>query len=67
MNLFVADSKTHSLGKSCRLTLTIAQRDRTLLDLIKEGLIKAGKPADKIHIRFDGKVYRLKLNDTRFV
>lgn len=60
INILVTPSKTHTLGKSCKLTITIAQKDRTLLDLIIDCLIKNNIPST---FRFDGKVYRLKLTD----
>ncbi len=66
INIIVANSDTHKLGKSCRLTITIAQKERILLDHIKDGLIKSGIPTNKILLRFDGRVYRLKLTDREY-
>jgi len=67
MNIFVTESKTHKLGKSCKLTITITQKDPILLNLIKEGLIKSELPEEKILLSFDGKVYRLKLTDRNYI
>ena len=63
INIIVAPSKTHKSKFSCRLTIVITQKDPLLLNLIKEGLIKTGVTADKILLRFDGQVHRLKLTD----
>ncbi len=63
--LDITNSKTHLLKKSCRLTIRITQKDRTLLDLIKEGLTKDQIPSAKIQFRFDGKVHRLRITDRK--
>lgn len=63
LQLDIADSKTHISGKSCKIRLQITQKDGLLLDLVKTALIKFGIPENKIIIRFDGRVHRLKITD----
>ena len=41
------------------MAIRIAQKDKQLLLLIREGLKRAGIDEEKAHVRFDGKVHRL--------
>ena len=59
IGIFIAPSKTHIMGKSCRLAIRIAQKDIQLLNLIKDAWQEAGVDENKIHVRFDGRVNRL--------
>jgi len=58
LGIFIAPSKTHKLGKSCRLSIRITQKDIFILNSIKKGLNN-----DDILIRFDGLVHRLSMNN----
>jgi len=59
LGIFIAPSKTHKMGKSCRLAIRIAQKDARLPGLIKDAWQEAGIEENKIQVRFDGRVNRL--------
>lgn len=44
------------------MAIRVAQKDKELLILIREGFKRAGIDEGKVHVRFDGRVHRLTMS-----